>query len=120
VALIQLLLENQVRANHVESTLLPRLDPGSIPGSSTFALHSFSGKGLRPIRFNYSGYGGHCPLIKKPSITIATEGFFLNTIHIFNYQPAQNRKVSVNTVHPNWQLLTFRKIRNFGRFDRTH
>jgi hypothetical protein len=26
----------------------------------------------------------------------------------------------VNTVHPNWQLLTFRKIRNFGRFDRTH
>jgi len=37
VALILLLLENQVEATHVESILLPRLDPGSIPGSSTFS-----------------------------------------------------------------------------------
>jgi len=35
VALIRHLFENQVGDKHVESLLLPRLDPGSTPGSST-------------------------------------------------------------------------------------
>ncbi len=38
MALIRLLFENQVKDKHVESLLLPRLDAGSTPASSTFLL----------------------------------------------------------------------------------
>ena len=40
MALIRCLFENQVGDKHVESLLLPRLDAGSTPASSTFIIHN--------------------------------------------------------------------------------
>ena len=67
MALIQLLLEKQVLAKHVESVLLPRLDPGSTPGISTFHKRN---KTQSPANLELTGL---CVfLLKKASPETAT------------------------------------------------